>query len=147
MYPLAERMVSQACQEAQDQLRADAQNADLPWEEVSKRAGAKNLEILRLLDRADSAVEEFRDQCAAGACSTGMRMFEAAAPHVDPEFVPDLIQGVNQLVLRAMQGAEQGHPIPINFMDMATRKMIFLVESYMRAPEQPDESLDTKKSQ
>ena len=130
-HPLATRIVSADLRESQRRFAASAQDLSLPWEEVSRQAGEDCRRILALMEGVDQVVERFVEDNTNQALATGIRMFSVASKTVDPDFIPDLAEGVSALVARVRQQAEQGRLLPMNYMDPATRKQLFLIETYL----------------
>lgn len=121
-------VVSKAINDNLTELAAAANDPTIPWEEVSKMASMHNRELLNLMERTEKAVDRLANDAEDQALTTGLRLFSAAAPNVDPEWIPDLSAGVNVMVMRAREAARQGAPLPMNYMDPGVRKMVALVE-------------------
>jgi hypothetical protein len=135
-HPLALKMVELAAEDSTAAIVADAANDALTWEEVSRRAGLQNVRLMNIVEKSDAAADRFIEANADHAFRAGMHMFKTSTPHTDPEFILDLAEGVNVLVSRVRQGAEEGRVLPMNYMDMRVRKLLFLTEQYLAAPDQ-----------
>jgi hypothetical protein len=133
MHPFALRAADIAAKESTDRIAAAANDPSLKWEDVSRIAGEENGRLLRSIEMAEAGAAAFVEANTDHALAIGLFMFQKAAPHVEPDLVPHLVEGVNVLVSRVRQGAEQGHPLPMHYMDPGVRKELWLVESYMRA--------------
>ncbi|OGJ60169.1 hypothetical protein A2635_02220 [Candidatus Peribacteria bacterium RIFCSPHIGHO2_01_FULL_51_9] len=134
-YPLALRIVSGEIAESHRRISQAADDASLAWEDVSSIAGEENVRILALIESVDGAVDRFVKSNTDYALRAGILMFQQAAKHTDPEFIPDLLEGMNVLVSRVRRQAEHGQLIPMDYMDPQVRKELFLVESYLRTTE------------
>lgn len=133
VHPYETSIVEQAATDATARIADAANNESLTWEDVSRIASEENQRLLRVMDMAKRVATTFVESNTDAAICAGIYMFEQARSSVDPEFIPDLIEGVNALVARVAQQAEAGRVIPLNYMDPNTRKELFLVESYIRA--------------
>lgn len=120
-------------------FEAAANDPNVTGEQLSAMMGANNRILLGLMERLPIAIEHLQDAAVDQALATGFRLANAALPHTDPEFVPDLFEGVNVMAARAHQAAGQGAPLQMNYMDPGVRKMIFLAESGLRHIEVEEE--------
>lgn len=129
---LADRMIQAAVAESTATIAQAANDPSLEWEEVSAIAGEQNVRLMHALEHVDGFAQDFIEASTDHALMAGIHMFEQASKTVDPEFIPDLVEGINVLVSRVRQSAEQGAPLPMSYMDPGVRKELFLVESFFR---------------
>lgn len=132
-HPIEFRAMEQACADSTTRIGEAAKNDNLSWEEVTRIAANENERLMKIMKRAEQLAQKFVESSTDDAIQTGIFMFEQTKHLVDPDFIPDLVAGVNAFVARVHQQAEAGHSIPMDYMDPATRKEIFLVETYMGA--------------
>ena len=132
-HPLADKLVSMAADESWKRIVATSGDPTKTYDDLSQIAREGNLEILRTIECADRVADRFVGEATSHAVNVGMMMFGEARTQVEPEYLPDLIEGVNSFVGRVMRGASEGRPLPMNFMEPHVRKELFLVEMWMQA--------------
>ncbi len=131
---LETRVIGTVCSENIAAIGAAAADESLAWEEVSAIASRGNAELMRLLETLPGTIDRLADEAAMNAYMVGAKMAEQAMPHTDPENILDLYEGASAIAMRVREQVQAGGILPMNYMDMRTRKAIFLVESAFNAP-------------
>ena len=131
---LEQRVIGNVCAENTAAIAAAAADESLSWEEVSRIASEGNARLAQLMQTLPGTIEKLADEAMMHGYAVGMNLVEQALPHTDPEYHLELFEGASFLAMRARQQLEAGGILPMDYMNMGTRKEIFLVESALGGP-------------
>ena len=137
--PLAERIVSDGFIESQRRIADAANDESLDWEAVSAIAGEENKRMMALMEGAESEADGIVEANMREALNAGIFALDKALPITDPDDRVFLHEGVNALVVRVTRQVSEDRVLPMNYMDPEVRKILFLLETFVRARSEEEE--------